>query len=581
MLARRQSDGRAPCCSAARHEAVGSNNWVVDGTLTATGKPLLANDPHLGGARPVDLVSGAHVRRRLRSDRRHAARRARGGARTQPATSPGAQPTSPPTSRISIASGSTRPDARRVPRRAGTDHGRPGNDRGEGRRPGRHQRAHHPARSARLRRDQREQRGGEESADAGASRAARVPVDRARRRRTRRSRRSCGSTKRATGTSSPRRCAIRRRRRRISSMPTSTATSATTRLATSRFARPATARSPLRAGPATPSGPAGFRSRSCRTSTIRRSTSSSPPTTGPAPPGVSASDRARISGSVSRAADYRTAARDSRTADRRRLRAHPGRHDLAARARRCCRCLLAARPAGRRRRPPGGRPAAPMERRCERRQRGAGDIPGVVPAAGAGDRRRRARAARDRGLSRDASRRSRASSRPRSTPTAAWCDNVTTPARETLRRRLITTRAARWRWRICRERLGTRHDALAMGRRAPRGVPAQGLDAVPVLRPLLSRSVPNGGDWSTVNVGPVAAIAPYEQQSIPGYRQIIDLSPANDSRFLEPSGQSGAFPVDALRRFPGGLEGRRYRKMRIDRLEIETGAIGRLRLSPR
>src|SRR5262245_33310237 len=28
-------------------EALGSNNWVVDGTLTASGKPLLANDPHL------------------------------------------------------------------------------------------------------------------------------------------------------------------------------------------------------------------------------------------------------------------------------------------------------------------------------------------------------------------------------------------------------------------------------------------------------------------------------------------------------------------------------------------------------
>jgi penicillin amidase len=28
-------------------EAVGSNNWVVDGTRSATGKPLLANDPHL------------------------------------------------------------------------------------------------------------------------------------------------------------------------------------------------------------------------------------------------------------------------------------------------------------------------------------------------------------------------------------------------------------------------------------------------------------------------------------------------------------------------------------------------------
>src|SRR5262249_28091891 len=28
-------------------EGLGSNNWVVDGTRTASGKPLLANDPHL------------------------------------------------------------------------------------------------------------------------------------------------------------------------------------------------------------------------------------------------------------------------------------------------------------------------------------------------------------------------------------------------------------------------------------------------------------------------------------------------------------------------------------------------------
>ena len=41
--------------------------------------------------------------------------------------------------------------------------------------------------------------------------------------------------------------------------------------------------------------------------------------------------------------------------------------------------------------------------------------------------------------------------------------------------------------------------------------PHQGLDAVGALRPLLSRSMPNGGDWSTVNVGPVAADALYEQ----------------------------------------------------------------------
>src|SRR5712692_77566 len=36
----------------ARSEALGSNNWVVDGTLTASGKPMLANDPHLSARLP-------------------------------------------------------------------------------------------------------------------------------------------------------------------------------------------------------------------------------------------------------------------------------------------------------------------------------------------------------------------------------------------------------------------------------------------------------------------------------------------------------------------------------------------------
>jgi len=34
-------------------DRTGSNNWVIDGTLSATGKPLLANDPH----RPIQLPS--------------------------------------------------------------------------------------------------------------------------------------------------------------------------------------------------------------------------------------------------------------------------------------------------------------------------------------------------------------------------------------------------------------------------------------------------------------------------------------------------------------------------------------------
>jgi penicillin amidase len=44
---------RAAIAIPALEEQAGSNNWVVDGTLSATGKPILANDPH----RPVILPS--------------------------------------------------------------------------------------------------------------------------------------------------------------------------------------------------------------------------------------------------------------------------------------------------------------------------------------------------------------------------------------------------------------------------------------------------------------------------------------------------------------------------------------------
>ena len=107
------------------------------------------------------------------------------------------------------------------------------------------------------------------------------------------------------------------------------------------------------------------------------------------------------------------------------------------------------------------------------------------------------------------------------------------------------------------------------------------LDTVAVLRPLLSRSAPHGGDWSTVNVGPVFANHPFEQHSIPGYRQIVDLSTANDSRFLDAVGQSGHPLSKHYDDFLSDWQTVRHRKMRMNRDEIERGAIGHLRLVPK
>src|SRR5699024_10236884 len=42
---------------------LGSNSWVVSGEHTASGKPLLANDPHLGLSQPgIWLQAGLHCR---------------------------------------------------------------------------------------------------------------------------------------------------------------------------------------------------------------------------------------------------------------------------------------------------------------------------------------------------------------------------------------------------------------------------------------------------------------------------------------------------------------------------------------
>jgi penicillin amidase len=161
---------------------------------------------------------------------------------------------------------------------------------------------------------------------------------------------------------------------------------------------------------------------------------------------------------------------------------------------------------------------------------------------------------------------------------AVWCDDTRTPEKETcdatvtlalregvadLERRLGSD-MSRWRWDVV-------HRAV---------FPHQGLDAVAALRPLLSRSVPNGGDWSTVNVGPVATDRPYEQHNVPGYREIIDLSPANDSRFLDAVGESGHFLSPHYDDFQRDWHDVKHKKMRMSRADIDAGAIGHLRLTP-
>jgi penicillin amidase len=158
-----------------------------------------------------------------------------------------------------------------------------------------------------------------------------------------------------------------------------------------------------------------------------------------------------------------------------------------------------------------------------------------------------------------------------------WCDDTSTPTRETcddtvmrafrrgvddLQNRLGND-MPRWRWDAV-------HVALF----------PHALDSVKTLRPILSRAVGIGGDWSTVNVGVSAADHPYEVHTVPGYREILDLSPANDSRFLDAVGESG-HPLSAhYDDFLNDWRAVAHKKMRMDRADIDRGAIGHLRLVP-
>ena len=158
-----------------------------------------------------------------------------------------------------------------------------------------------------------------------------------------------------------------------------------------------------------------------------------------------------------------------------------------------------------------------------------------------------------------------------------WCDDVKTAQLETcddavatalrqgvedLQRRLGGD-MSRWRW-----------DAVHIA------MFPHALDSVAALRPWFSRSMGIGGDWSTVNVGVSAADHPYEVHTVPGYREIIDLSPANDSRFLDAVGESGHFLSPHYADFMNDWRAVAHRKMRMNRADIDRGALGHLRLVP-
>ena len=119
----------------------------------------------------------------------------------------------------------------------------------------------------------------------------------------------------------------------------------------------------------------------------------------------------------------------------------------------------------------------------------------------------------------------------------AWCDNVLTVGIETCEQTSLValdaalddlsgragTDMAQWRWSKI-------HNTQ---------YPHRPFSEVSYLKPLFHRSIGNGGDRFTVNVAPVNLETPYDQTHVPGYRHIVDLSNLQNSRFIQTTGQSG------------------------------------------
>jgi penicillin amidase len=164
---------------------------------------------------------------------------------------------------------------------------------------------------------------------------------------------------------------------------------------------------------------------------------------------------------------------------------------------------------------------------------------------------------------------------------AAWCDDVHTPAVETcgeilsasleaaladLRKRYGDDMTA-WRW-------GAAHDALHEHRP---------LGRVPWLARWFDIRVPSPGGPFTVDVGRgdfAVSDEPYANRHAPSLRAIYDLADLDHSLYIHSGGQSGNPLSPDYRGFTGRWVRNEYIPMISDRARLEAGGVRRLTLQP-
>lgn len=160
-----------------------------------------------------------------------------------------------------------------------------------------------------------------------------------------------------------------------------------------------------------------------------------------------------------------------------------------------------------------------------------------------------------------------------------WCDNINTPPVETCADAFAAALPR-----------GLAHMAELQGNDSPSAwrwdrvhhakFPHNPFDEVDALQPIFSRSIPNGGDGFTVNVASPRRSDPFNHYNVVSYRHIIDLRDLTASRYIHTTGQSGQLLDSHYSDFIKLWQRGEYLPMRYDQEAINGAAAGRLVLEP-
>lgn len=161
----------------------------------------------------------------------------------------------------------------------------------------------------------------------------------------------------------------------------------------------------------------------------------------------------------------------------------------------------------------------------------------------------------------------------------AWCDDVLTPEREdcTDSTRVALDKALE----DLTERLGEDMTRWRWGDVHRTQFPHNPFSQVAPLKALFHRSIETGGDPFTVNPAPYKLAAPYDGYWVPSYREIIDLADLDNSRFMHTTGQSGNLLSPHYADLLPLWQGMEYVPMLWDQAKVQAAAAATLTLTPR